>query len=35
VLIFGVLIVFDLDRLLEAKLTNVIPDAWLGLVTRY
>lgn len=32
---FGVLIVSDLDRKVEARLTSVMPEAWLGFITKY
>jgi cytochrome c-type biogenesis protein len=35
IMISGFLIVFELDRRLEALLTGLLPDAWLDLVTRF
>lgn len=32
---FGVLIVSDLDRQIEARLTSAMPEAWLGFITKY
>lgn len=32
---FGVLIVSDLDRQIEARLTSAMPEAWLGFITNY
>jgi len=32
---FGALIVTDLDRQLEAKLTSAMPEAWLGFITKF
>lgn len=33
--VFGVLIVLDMDRLLEAKLITAAPEAWLGFITKF
>lgn len=35
IVIFGLAIVFDWDRSLEAALTNILPDAWLSFVTKF
>jgi cytochrome c-type biogenesis protein len=35
IILFGVLIIFDLDRIVEATLTGMLPENWINFVTRF
>lgn len=35
IVLFGVMIVFELDRHLEAHVNDLLPDSWIEFVTRY
>lgn len=35
IIVFGFLIVFDLDRNLEAFLTGMLPDSWINFITKF